>query len=164
MVWEKVFLGRIMKYHIEFSHLFCQRLLRPVNVTFLKLIHKTQISNPPEAASYRDSTKYWSFYPSEPFTFTRFTMRHPVPLVFLEMLNVYFLDEIMQKKEWFPSGPKEGVRRAFHKAGNTAKNVPISEFQKHLQPRTNSTCQSKLKHKCLPWDTLPCNRIDPSVN
>ena len=28
--------GRIMKYHIEFKHLFCRRLLRPVNITFLK--------------------------------------------------------------------------------------------------------------------------------
>ena len=29
MFWKKVFWGRIMKYHIEFLHLFCQSLLRP---------------------------------------------------------------------------------------------------------------------------------------
>ena len=37
MFWKKVFWGRIMKYHIEFRHLFCRRLLRPVNITFLKI-------------------------------------------------------------------------------------------------------------------------------
>ena len=37
MFWKKVFWGRIMKYHIEFKHLFCRRLLRPVNITFLKI-------------------------------------------------------------------------------------------------------------------------------
>ena len=36
MFWKKVFWGRIMKYHIEFKQLFCRRLLRPVNITFLK--------------------------------------------------------------------------------------------------------------------------------
>ena len=36
MFWKKGFWGRIMKYDIEFWHLFCWRLLRPVNVTFLK--------------------------------------------------------------------------------------------------------------------------------
>ena len=33
---KKIFLDRIMKFHIEFKHLFCRRLLRPVNITFLK--------------------------------------------------------------------------------------------------------------------------------
>ena len=36
MFWKNLFLGRIMKYNIEFWQLFCWRLLRPVNVTFLK--------------------------------------------------------------------------------------------------------------------------------
>ena len=38
---KKVFWGRIMKYHIEFKHLFYQRLLRPVNITFLKTYGRT---------------------------------------------------------------------------------------------------------------------------
>ena len=29
--------GRIMKYQVEFWHLFCWRLWRPANVTFLKI-------------------------------------------------------------------------------------------------------------------------------
>ena len=45
---------------------------------FWKLIDKTQISKPLESASYRNSTKLLIFLPSEPFTFTRFTIRHPV--------------------------------------------------------------------------------------
>ena len=36
MFWKKNVLRRIMKYHIEFLHLFCQRLLRPAHVIFLK--------------------------------------------------------------------------------------------------------------------------------
>ena len=36
MFWKKVVLSRIMKYHIDFLHLFCQRLLRPAHVIFLK--------------------------------------------------------------------------------------------------------------------------------
>jgi hypothetical protein len=36
MFWKKVFFGRITNYHIEFKHLFCRRLLRPINITFLK--------------------------------------------------------------------------------------------------------------------------------
>jgi hypothetical protein len=35
-VFKKYCFGRIMKYHIEIYHLFCRRLLRPTNVTFLK--------------------------------------------------------------------------------------------------------------------------------
>ena len=35
-VLKKKIGGRIMKYCIEFRHLFCQRVLRPANVTFLK--------------------------------------------------------------------------------------------------------------------------------
>ena len=33
---KKIFYSRIMKYHIEFLYLFCQRLLRPADVIFLK--------------------------------------------------------------------------------------------------------------------------------
>ena len=36
MFWKKYWFGRFMKYHIEIYHLFCQRLLRPADVTFLK--------------------------------------------------------------------------------------------------------------------------------
>ena len=36
MFWKKVFLGRTIKYHIEFQHLFCQRLSRLAIVIYLK--------------------------------------------------------------------------------------------------------------------------------
>ena len=36
MFWKQVFLARIMKYHFEFYHFFCWRLLRSANVIFLK--------------------------------------------------------------------------------------------------------------------------------
>ena len=36
LYFEKKNLRRIMKYHIEFLHLFCQRLFRPAHVIFLK--------------------------------------------------------------------------------------------------------------------------------
>ena len=36
IVWKKKFFGRNMKYQVELWHLFCQRLLRPANVIFLK--------------------------------------------------------------------------------------------------------------------------------
>ena len=36
MFWNKIYLGRIMKWHVEFEHLSCRRLLRPAEVTFLK--------------------------------------------------------------------------------------------------------------------------------
>ena len=53
---------------------FCLRLLR----LFLKLVHKTQMVKPPKPTNHLDSRKNWSFYPSEPFTLDRYTMRHPV--------------------------------------------------------------------------------------
>ena len=34
--WKIYLFGKIMKCHIEFLHLFCWRLLRPADVTFLK--------------------------------------------------------------------------------------------------------------------------------
>jgi hypothetical protein len=50
---KKVFWGRIMKYHIEFYHLFCQRLLRPANVIlfffFENWLMKHKKPKPPEA-------------------------------------------------------------------------------------------------------------------
>ena len=45
---------------------------------FLKQIHKTQMFNPPEAASYRNSTKILIFLPLRAIYFTRYAMRHPV--------------------------------------------------------------------------------------
>ena len=33
---------------------------------------------PSKATRHHDSTKYWSFYPSEPFSFVHFNMLHPV--------------------------------------------------------------------------------------
>ena len=38
MFWKEKVLGRIKKYPVEFYHLFCQRLLRPVDATFLKTV------------------------------------------------------------------------------------------------------------------------------
>ena len=45
---------------------------------FWKMIDETQISKPPEATIHHDSRNYGPFYPSEPFTFAHFNMRHPV--------------------------------------------------------------------------------------
>ena len=45
---------------------------------FWKMIDETQISKPPEATTHHDSRNYGPFYPSEPFTFAHFNMRHPV--------------------------------------------------------------------------------------
>ena len=36
-VSNKKFFDRIIKYQVEYCHFFCQRLLRPTNVTFLKI-------------------------------------------------------------------------------------------------------------------------------
>ena len=36
------------------------------------------MSKPLEATRHNNSTKYWSFYPSEPIQKARFNMRHPV--------------------------------------------------------------------------------------
>ena len=36
MFWNKIYLDKIMKYHVEFYHLSCRRLLRPTDVSFLK--------------------------------------------------------------------------------------------------------------------------------
>ena len=45
---------------------------------FLKVVDETQMPNPPEATRHHDQENYRSYYPSEPFRITRFTMRHPV--------------------------------------------------------------------------------------
>ena len=34
---EKKNVDRIIKYQVEYCHFFCRRLLRPTNVTFLKI-------------------------------------------------------------------------------------------------------------------------------
>ena len=47
-------------------------------VLFWKLVDETQISTPPKATRHHNSTKYWFFYPSEPFSYDHFKMIHPV--------------------------------------------------------------------------------------
>ena len=63
---------------------------------FWNLVNETQISNPPEPAMHHNSKKdkYWSFYPSEPFTLYRFTMRHPVGLITFSQTSGQFLRNI----------------------------------------------------------------------
>ena len=46
-----------MLYHIEFWHLFCQRLLRPADIIFLKMVEETQNSIPPKATRHHKSKK-----------------------------------------------------------------------------------------------------------
>ena len=38
---------------------FCRRLLRPVDITFWKLVDETQMSKPPEPTRHHNSTKSW---------------------------------------------------------------------------------------------------------
>ena len=45
---------------------------------FYKLVQDTQMSKPPKATWHNNSTKFWSFYPSEPIQKAHFNMRHPV--------------------------------------------------------------------------------------
>ena len=77
---KNIDLGRFLKYHIEIYHLFCQRLLRPADVTFFENLWvklKCPLLLKPLATIVQEN--FQSFYPSEPFTLARFKMRHPVP-------------------------------------------------------------------------------------
>ena len=51
---------------------------------FFKCVDETQMSTTHEATRHNNSKNSWFFYPSEPFSFTRFTMRHPVAWTFQE--------------------------------------------------------------------------------
>ena len=68
------------KFHFftDIWYPFCQRLLRPANVPFLKQIEEIQMSKLSKATTHHNSKKNWSFYPSEPFSFEHFTLIHPV--------------------------------------------------------------------------------------
>ena len=48
---------------------------------FEKLVDKTQMCNTLEATRHHSLKKYWSFYPSDPFTLDCSIMRHPVLLL-----------------------------------------------------------------------------------
>ena len=50
---------------------------------FWKLVAETQMSKSPEATGHHNSTKNWSFYSSEPFSFVHFNMIHPVLVMYL---------------------------------------------------------------------------------
>ena len=80
------------------------RLLRPADVTFLKLVDETQMSKPPEATMHHLSkNRCQSFYPSEPFSYVHFTMIHPVELqsythlLFSRCRHILFTDAVDEK-------------------------------------------------------------------
>ena len=62
---------------------------------WMKLI----LSKPPEATSYHNFKKCWSFYLSEPFSFTHFIMRHPV-YIFLVYLDYVRASKIKEGCNW----------------------------------------------------------------
>ena len=81
MFWKQKFFGcRTRKYHIEFKHLFCWRLLRPVDITFLKTgwwNSNVQTFWPPEDTRYHISTKLLILLPLRAIYFS--TIQYETP-------------------------------------------------------------------------------------
>jgi hypothetical protein len=80
MFWKQIFFVRIMKYQVEFWHLSSWRLLRPASLCqfFENWWMKLKCPNLFKPLGTIIQQNYWSFYPSEPFSFVHFNMIHPV--------------------------------------------------------------------------------------
>ena len=71
-----------------FWHLFCQRLLRPADVTFFRTsFKKLKCPHLLKPLGTIIQQNYWSFYPPEPFSFVHFNMIQPVVSTTIKDLN-----------------------------------------------------------------------------
>ena len=99
---------------------------------------------------------YWSFYPSEPFTFTRYTMRHPVcSSTYIEVhSHTYLLHKINE------AALKVTLTRPSFKPVCT---VHVKVYQFWLGPRDVQTDDMGWEQLLLPWWSffLPlCSTVD----
>ena len=62
-------------------HPYCQRLLRQADVTFWKLVYKTQLSKPLEATGHYNSTKWFILLPGRAICFHSFQYETPYPVL-----------------------------------------------------------------------------------
>jgi hypothetical protein len=78
MFWKKVFWVESWNMILDFSTFSVGGCWGQPILLFWKQTEETQMSKPPEATRHPNLIKYWSFYPSEPFSFNHFTLIHPV--------------------------------------------------------------------------------------
>ena len=76
--------------NIEFLHLFCQKLLRPAHVIFLKTGWWNTNCNPPEATRHQDLIKLLILLPPRTIYFRTFQCEIPCTIYILFSLSIVF--------------------------------------------------------------------------
>ena len=94
--WKNIVLVESWNIILKFSTFSFGGCWGQPMLLFWKLVDETQMSTSNEATKHPTSKKCWSFYPSEPFSFTRFTMRHPV----CGALQLHCRLELSLRKTW----------------------------------------------------------------
>ena len=78
MFWKNIDLVDSWNIILKFTTFFVGGCWGQLMLLFWKLVDETQMSTAPKATSHHSSRISQSFYPSEPFRISHFTMRHPV--------------------------------------------------------------------------------------